>query len=404
MNRKEYFESFEGQVHLWRKRRRRRLHFIFEKTPKGYGRISEREKQDFQETIKVIMARRNRRPYRSNVALKIDIAVDKKNAPSAHKIPKSYIDLLYFGTKTDRRKRPLLISDDSQIKLLTVNYYVAGNDPRIRLTIDRFSHLVSDLQMLYWHEKESEDFENGRCFFDNNFNPEDYRELLSDDAVTAMKYSQAHAKQGDTLEAINFNFQMLKIMMSGYFTRDPLLKEFDRKIYEIQRNQILSFPSCIKLGSPPLKSGDSAKFKQEIETCLTNTLARLRVSVPILHQLGCAIIVIQPDIYIYPDNQKDIDNYAMHYVMPIVHRELSPQTTLENIFHKNYPLANKDASGSSSNKSLPESVIQYQIVEIPRLDSDPKEGCVFMFIGKAEHFNCWWSELDRRIDMVVGKS
>jgi len=104
--------------------------------------------------------------------------------------------------------------------------------------------------------------------------------------------------------------------------------------------------------------------------------------VPILHPLGCAIIVIQPDGHEYPDNQKDIDNYAFHYVMPIVHRLLSPQTTLENIYHKYYPRAKGDTGGSNFNKGLPESVIQYQIVEIPRIDSDPIEGCVFMFIGK----------------------
>jgi len=81
VNKKEYFESFEGQVHLWRKRRYRRLHFYFENKPKGYGHISEQDKNDFQETVKATMSRLNRRPYRSNVALKIDIAVDQKKCP-----------------------------------------------------------------------------------------------------------------------------------------------------------------------------------------------------------------------------------------------------------------------------------------------------------------------------------
>jgi len=322
------------------------------------------------------------------------------NSTSAHRIPKGYIDLLYFGARTDQRKRSLLIKDDSQIKFLTVNYYVTEHEPHIRLTIDRLRHVVSDLQMLYWNDKDSENTNREHFCFDHEFNPEDCRDILGNDSVRAMKYIQDHTRQGEMLETINFNFWMFTILLYGYFLRNPLLAE----IYKIQRNQILSFSSCINLGPPPLKSGGSIKFKDEIEKRLKNTLAEFRVSVPILHPLGCAIIVIQPDGHEYPDNQKDIDNYAFHYVMPIVHRLLSPQTTLENIYHKYYPRAKGDTGGSNFNKGLPESVIQYQIVEIPRIDSDPIEGCVFMFIGKAEHSKCWWSELDHRIDMVVGRS
>jgi hypothetical protein len=50
------------------------------------------------------MDRWDRRSYRSSVALKIDIEVDKMNAPSAHKIPKNYMGCCNLEQQTIRAK------------------------------------------------------------------------------------------------------------------------------------------------------------------------------------------------------------------------------------------------------------------------------------------------------------
>ncbi len=50
---------------------------------------------------------------------------------------------------------------------------------------------------------------------------------------------------------------------------------------------------------------------------------------------------------------------------------------------------------------IPKSVLQYTIVELPRLKDDSKEGSVYMFLGKGRFYECYWKELDHNIDQAL---
>ncbi len=129
-------------------------------------------------------------------------------------------------------------------------------------------------------------------------------------------------------------------------------------------------------------------------------MARFNLQQPILHPICCTIIVIQPDETQYTGKQKDIDNYAFHFILPIVHKELAPLTTLGSIYHDTYPLA-EDSEDIPQQKGLPKSVLQYTIIELPRLKGDSMEGSVYMFLGKGRFHECYWKELDNKVDQAL---
>lgn len=400
MNRKEYYASREGQFHLLMQRRLRRFHLRCDIRPKSHKKLLDQDKKAFEDQLRTELRSMNRKHYRSSVALKINIAVDKSNAPSAHKIPKAYIDLMYAETQKGLNRRPLLIKDDSQIKFLSVNYSIANFKPSISFEMARFKHLIDDLKMLDQISPNSKEQQTEDSFSHYQFNPEHYKDAFSEKTISAMKFCQRSDRQSDRLNVINFNFFMFKLLLSGYFEDDSSAAEFKKKLYEIQRNNILALSSCIDLGALPLEKGDSAEFKEKIHQSLKAQMDKFKISKPLLHQLSCTIIAIQPNPEIYHRKQKDLDNYALHYILPAVHKELSPQTTLENIYNRYYPLANEHPLGTGRALGLPESVIQYQILEIPRTESDDKKGSIHMFFGKGEYPSCCWQELDRRLDTL----
>ncbi|WP_097011286.1 hypothetical protein [Pseudodesulfovibrio profundus] len=300
------------------------------------------------------------------------------------------------------------MKDDSQIKFLSVNFYflkevdpVKHMKPCLRLKVDKLDHLVQDLALL--NNLSPHHLDEGNRYHqehDSSFDPADYDGVLGDKAIAAMQYMSDSQRQEDLLGVIDFNFGMFETLMSGYETHEDYLKNLKQELYKIHRRQILGLPSCVALGSPPLKQGDSSDFKERIEQKLKKQMAKYRLQKPLLHPISCTIIVIQPDETQYAGKQKDIDNYAFHFILPTVHQELAPLTTLGGIFNDTY-LHSEDFEGFPPQKGLPKSVLQYTIIEIPRLNDDPKEGSVFMFLGKGRFHECYWKELDHKIDKAL---
>lgn len=408
MNRKEYFESPEGQRHLHRERRRRRLIFIWDLEPKAHKKIQKTDKESFINHLVDVMTKQRRKFYRSDLALKIDIEVSSKTPPAIEKIPKGYIDLLhrrYHNTTPSSLSRSkqvrLLMEDDSQIKYLNVSFYVSEKKSSFTLKACKLDHLVLDLALLRDLDTDFQN-EDHDCFqeYDNERFLEKHNKFFDDTTVTILQYMDERNRQESLLDIIGFNFHMFETLMYGYERHNDCLSHFKNKLYQIRRDQIFNFPSCVTLGPPPLATGDSNNFKKLIKDSLNQKMLKFGLTKPILHPIRCTIVVIQPDETIHVGKRKDIDNYAFDFILPIVHEELAPYTTIGKIFNSTYPFANEHSYFPSQN-GLPNSVLQYTVIEIPRLSTDPEEGSVFMFLGIATLQGCYWNELDFKIDHIL---
>lgn len=385
-----FLDSPEGKRHLLKKRRERCLRFILDLEPKGYKRSSQEDKKTFSKTIVRKMKELHRKSFRSALALKITIQTSSSNPLPIQRYPKSYIDLLHqtyhranensqYLVPADRDR--LLMMDDAQIKFLSVDFHVS-NTNRLSIRANKLGNLVQDLVFLRdagdLHLNKSQNFSHG---FDPKFNADKSHDLFSAKTSAAIKYMHESDRQNDLLGSTGFQFFMFEILLSGYESfKNPM------------RNVILNLPNCIKLGHPPLQTRSTDDFIQNIKYAVKVEISRYKLQGPVLHPISCTIIVIQPDTSNYAGNRIDLDNYAFRHILPIVHQELSPHITLTSIHNDTFPFTNKSAF---SRKGLPKSVVQYSVIEIPRLEDDPKEGSVFMFLGKATFRDCFWNELDR---------
>jgi hypothetical protein len=154
------------------------------------------------------------------------------------------------------------------------------------------------------------------------------------------------------------------------------------------------------LGSPPSSKKRNDQFNKSVKDAIEIELSKYKLKNRLLHPIRCTILVIQPERSKRGGNIKDLDNYAFRNILPIIHNVLNPQVTLEAIYYDTYPLAD-DIKEPQRLNDLPKSVVQYTILEIPRLEDDPKEGSVFMFLGKETFHDCYWEELDNKIGQAL---
>lgn len=186
MKRRDYLNTFEGQVRLRRKRQMNRLQFVFNgQEPKSKNAISEEEKEAFQNTILTKMKEQQRRYFKASVALQFDFFPHKNNPPALHTMPKNYLDLLAkpVAGVTSTRKR-LVFEDDRQVRYLAVKYHIQSNatEPSIWLKAAPFRDFVSDIALL----KKIKDNELRSCSdgFFNRKSSLSWDELIGDDEDT----------------------------------------------------------------------------------------------------------------------------------------------------------------------------------------------------------------------------
>ncbi|AKG35809.1 hypothetical protein VK70_15520 [Paenibacillus durus ATCC 35681] len=85
-----------------------------------------------------------------------------------------------------------------------------------------------------------------------------------------------------------------------------------------------------------------------------------------------------------------MDNLARH-IVPMVNEALKPPTGNwfdETACPKGYPK---------------HSIIQYQIIKLPRSEHDPENGVARLVLGEYEKYNNLWREMDRLINTWAAK-
>ena len=397
VNRGDYILTQEGQQNLLFRRRLKRLYFQIKQEPKSKNSINEEEKKYFQQQVLQTLQDFKRRAYRSSVIMAIDFHCNQNNPPAIHNLAKNYLDLLSIPLQNSNIKRKrLLYSDDSLIKILIVNYTLCSDSPSgISIKIDRLKNFFEDVKLVdrIIHndfedssynsfdineiEQENhddfsdpyeklEDLREGKDFFIKNIGRDSYN-IMEDFAIQGI--------QKNYLQIGNLSASGLMPLFAP-FLNERIPSDISQAILEItknHRNMMISPPLALDLRHTPIKNGQTKIFKSNVKTVLKKFTKQFPILSPLKIPLGVIVL------YVPPKTQRiDLDNLA-RYIIPFVNETIQPHMGFVN----------------NTN-----SITRYQFIELPRFDSDLDAGYVrlifdspfFPFLGSV------WDKVDRVID------
>lgn len=361
------------------------------------------EKQRFRSELDIYLRSIHRNTFLGPVVLQLDFFPKRKNPPSIHKLAKNYIDLLYSKDANNCR---LPLKDDQQISMLIVNYHVQRENkaPSITLTMAPMRDFILDLK-LYQHIRNGNSFseDDGDYFYDendifDNLEPYDENEMESawDSLEDFRELANIVGEQSKHSENIRVR-RVQSVTMKGYDINPHHLALFFDELYQTNtmvdriftdyRKWVISPPlGQLRSLGLPYKEGDSEQFKKAIEEIVEKYKRRYSILTPFLLNVKLTILYVPAE-----SHEKDLDNIARQ-VIPIITDILKPPTELYfdiDSLPKGYPK---------------HSIIQYQIVKLPRSNNDPLNGILRLVLGEYEPFNSLWEQMDRVIDRWASKA
>lgn len=407
MRRLDYLlHTSQGNYLRYIERYNKRLFFEIKQETYSKKGMPAIEKNRFQLELDAYMRANRRTTYRGPVVLQLDFFPKRGNPPNIEKLAKNYIDLLY---PRESKKLRLPMKDDRQISMLIVNYHVRNEneEPLIRLTLASMRDFLEDLQL---YEKIrlgigfSED--DGEYAYDeaelindvDNRDPnaldyawanlEGYREMASSwEDKTDFRMLEKHY-----IEEVQSAFMKgyeIKPMDFAFFFRSNeryRLSALD-SLLDHRRKLIISAPfNPLPPTGLPIKEGDNEIFKMNIRTMLDKYKERFEILEPLLINLKVTILYVPSK-----DHEKDLDNLARR-IVPLINDVLKPPVGL-------WFDTNPRPKGFPNN-----SIIQYQIVKLPRFDMDPEEGVARVILGEYEPYNNLWNQTDRLIDAWANRA
>jgi len=394
VNRGDYILTQEGQQNLLFRRRLKRLYFQIKQEPKSKNSINEEEKKYFQQQVLQTLQDFKRRAYRSSVIMAIDFHCNQNNPPAIHNLTKNYLDLLSIPLQNSNIKRKrLLYSDDSLIRILIVNYTLCSDSHSgISIKIDRLKNFFGDVKLVdrIIHndfedssynsfdineiEQENhddfsdpyeklEDLREGKDFFIKNIGRDSYN-IMEDFAIQDI--------QKNYLQIGNLSASGLMPLFAP-FLNDRMPSDISQEILEItknHRNMMISPPLALDLRHTPIKNGQTKIFKSNVKTVLKKFTKQFPILSPLKIPLGVIVL------YVPPKTQRiDLDNLA-RYIIPFVNETIQPHMGFVN----------------NTN-----SITRYQFIELLRFDGDFDAGYVRL-IFDSPFSRSVWDKVDKVID------
>jgi len=410
MKRSEYLETPIGQEAEYSKRCARLRLISLLQEPKSKKSITDSEKRAFRREVVRQLKERGMRAQTGNIVLRIDFFVTNNNPPALHTLTKNYLDLLHKPDPKIDNLQWILFKDDSQIKILIANYYLRHSKPEIRIASYRFSDFIKDIELVYnimssdYDHKldESEEAIDSADVFDLRIK---LRELE--------RHKEDYIKMGDGL----YEFQklyLLRAIQEKYLIRNDfrikdLIPFFWHSFYSSRkwssdkhqsaqwdktREYIFLTADFFKLGKAPTVEGETKDFKRKLEHQLKNFRLKHNVLFPLLQPIGVTVIFIPPKVRVV--DVVDLDNLA-RYIVPFVNTVLEPPPTLERAFK--YKSLNKPLKNEAAERIPPNCITGYQIICVPRKDSDPVGGRIeFVLTEGFNHKTNVWLQVNTIID------
>ena len=428
MERLKYFNTPEGQIHLRCSRLKSWFYVEIDQEPRSKS-ISKKGEIYFQNKVLEALKKRRKRAYASPIVLQIDFYTSQKTPPGIHSLAKNYLDLLeapVSGLKTKYKK--ILYNNDSQIKLLIVNYHL-GKGPAIHINVETLRNFIYDLDLI--RRIRSDDFEESEKYDEYGLSKarDELRGILNEDdldkdddfpirdlkKLEAQKdlYIKKHGLKSYStyrnfiicyiqrryLKYRHLDINWLLSIFPSYYLKEKSkatgIKMFEN-IAMIGRNFVSTLG--IRLPSKPTEKEKAKEFKKAIKVVLEDFKKKYPVLFPIKSVLGITVLFLPPK-----NEFTDLDNLAKKYIVPFVNEIVQPprsyaeiiniDSMTDDFFKKHY---------LEELKRLPKnprySIVQYQIIEIPRLENDPAEGYIRLFFNEGGYESNLWFKIKHILD------
>lgn len=413
MTRSEYLETVDGQFNERTKRWLHTNYLTIDQEPKSKSSISTEEKSFFRKEVKKQLEQRNRRAHKGNIILEIDFYTTRDNPPALHTLTKNYLDLLHKEIPGVDSLKGLLFKDDNQIKILIANYHlnIYGNQkPQVRINSYPISFFIRDIELV--DRIISNRFSDADSLFHRQLTDERHHESTSFEMfeirndlkdLEKNKLSLIDKLGKQTYEL--YKHLLIRQIQEKYLKQNEIsvmdvTSVFQRnfsynrkyaydirfqKIWDITKGYIFLTSDFTELGHVPIKEGEGKLFKKNLQEQLKAFKKKHTILFPLLHPINITITFIPPK-----HNVVDLDNLA-RYIVPFVHEIFQPPPTHKMIYDgKLFNLQLKNES-KIIQKFPPYSISGYQVVHIPRQESDPTNGRINLLIteGLGLKSNLW---------------
>lgn len=381
--------------------------------------IQDKEKLDFQEKLIEAKKKKNKRVFRGDVVLEMNIYVNQKNAPSIQNIPKCYIDLLWRPV-TKFKNKNLILKDDDQIKYLKVTYNKSISDSSsIVIKIFPYHRLLKDIELLFRLERGifKYDFDKIKRYNHHEDDDERFKENpLFDDLLSHVIEKDTYIKQfdedGEDGESI-FKFweyfykrEVQKIELNNNRIKNNQILILFKKSIKIKNestkldgsifsnlsvnyldslwDRIFTVLGDFDIKNLPTKSGEKAVFKKKLENKVDDYFNKKWFYFPLLNPIALSIFILPPK-----NNSKDFDNVAK-WILPKYMKKLNPptefETSLENIEKYRKKKHNEQQPFYPKKGEFPKNgILSYQVIQIPRLEDSPQNGYIKVNFHNENH-------------------
>jgi hypothetical protein len=256
------------RLDLYRGREARRLHLDYNDIEPQSKNMSKAAKIDFQNRLFQDLRALDRQPSRGELALDLELATTRHDAPQAHTIAKNLLDV--FGAADDSLggpERKVLYEDDSKIHALAVSCVHGEAEPRISIGARSMSAFREDLVLAATALRDLdmadptqyEPYAEMRHFRDLIENEPSHRSRLGDSLYDAFFKMSSWSAQQAVLSQASVTTATLAWLFD--VPKTGIANPFPAMWDKMFRNSSLR----LQVGELPIRSGEAADFKQRIE-------------------------------------------------------------------------------------------------------------------------------------------
>jgi hypothetical protein len=318
----DFMASDAGAYARYKARRQKRIGIpVFDIEPQS-KRMSGDDRKKFQEAVVSALENKRRRAFKGDVALKLELATTRRDAPQAHTIAKNLLDLL--GKKRTDVKGPsqnLLYADDRQIQALFVSCHHGNTHPSMLIEARPFPHLIDDLELAtkaihdpanQYDQMMKDDMEDDWVDTYRKLRKEEkqQRERLGDRFYEVYsKFVRGNAQKA-LLKKTAVNIPMLGWL---YGLRRGIPMGFSKDMWI---GMVKESKGRLQIGGLPIATGDGDRFKASVAAEIEAFKIRWAW---ILDPLDVAValeVIVQPNWKTPRAVLHDLDNVVRDYLLP----------------------------------------------------------------------------------------
>lgn len=318
----DFLASDAGALARYRKRESRRVLVHINDIEPQSKRMSDLDRNKFQEAVGKQLAATKRGAFRADIALKLDLSTVSKNAPQAHTIAKNLLDLL-------SQRRPgvnfpqshLLYKDDRQIQALSVSCRHGESHPGIYIEARPFQALLDDLELAAKLDLSTD------TRVDDDYNRELEMEWV--DTFSELTHDEANQRQalGSSLYDAYLKmvrWQAQKALLGRSGVNIPVMswmyglpKALPAGIGPGQWAQLLCGSKLrLQVGELPISPGESELFKQAVAKEISAFKKRWDWVISPLVVAVALQVVVRPNPKTPAAVLHDLDNIVRDYLLP----------------------------------------------------------------------------------------